>query len=221
MLSLLNLSTKHPKNDISEVLQGFVSSKENERGILLYKAKATDYLGLLKTFDIAAKESRERHIPIIIHVKDCTQPFGHSTSGSHEKYKSKERLQWEKENDCNKRFLEWIKEKNVLPLDEVESLKPEVKELVKNARDASYDEYQAQFSSARKQLLFILNEHEHESAKTISKKIEERETTPFSFLLSHARSFNILTKRTSESLSTWISQYSKSFRRALQLKTIQ
>ena len=72
------------------------------------KLKGWDYQSLIKTYSYAEKIAREHHIPVIIHVTELTQPLGHSTSGSHERYKSDERLKWESDNDCNKKFEEWI-----------------------------------------------------------------------------------------------------------------
>ena len=95
------------KESISEVLRGFQRDKEHP-GIEILSVKAWDYTALIKTYEKAEKLAREKHIPVLIHVKEVTQPQGHSTSGSHERYKSKTRLEWERQNDCVLKMREWI-----------------------------------------------------------------------------------------------------------------
>ena len=95
------------KKSISKALSGF-NKEENGSGLEIMTVKGWDYPALIKTYSYAAKLARENHIPVLVHVTELTQPLGHSTSGSHERYKSKKRLEWEKENDCNKRMREWI-----------------------------------------------------------------------------------------------------------------
>jgi len=91
------------KASISVALSGFARD-ESADGYNIFTVKAWDYPGLLKAYERASKEARERHIPAIVHVEEVTQPQGHSTSGSHERYKGEERLKWEEEFDCRKRF---------------------------------------------------------------------------------------------------------------------
>lgn len=95
------------KESISEVLKGF-QRNETEEGFEIFVVKGWDYPQLISVYNKAAKIAREEHVPVLIHVKDLTQPQGHSTSGSHERYKSKERLIWEKQNDCLSKMRDWI-----------------------------------------------------------------------------------------------------------------
>lgn len=95
------------KDNISEVLSGF-QLDENGNGIRIYEVKGWDYAALMQTFEEGIGLCRREHIPVLFHVKEVTQPQGHSTSGSHERYKSKERLEWETEFDCIKKMREWI-----------------------------------------------------------------------------------------------------------------
>jgi len=106
----ISVPTKYQttKGSISEVLSGFESNKKGE-GVDIYTVKAWDYNALNQVFDTAAKAARTKHIPCVIHVTECTQGNGHSTSGSHERYKPKDRLAWEKEMDCL-RFLQQIQQ---------------------------------------------------------------------------------------------------------------
>jgi TPP-dependent pyruvate/acetoin dehydrogenase alpha subunit len=97
------------KNSISEVLSGFQYDEENG-GIEIYRVKGWDYAGMVETFTKGIAKVRENHIPAIFHVQEITQPQGHSTSGSHERYKTKERLEWEKETDCIRKMRQYILE---------------------------------------------------------------------------------------------------------------
>jgi len=100
------------KENISEILKGF--QRDNEaNGYEIFVVEGWDYPKLVDTYNKASKISRDEHIPVLIHVKDLTQPQGHSTSGSHERYKSKERLIWEKQNDCIAKMRDWIIEFNL------------------------------------------------------------------------------------------------------------
>ena len=95
------------KESISEILAGFQRTADKP-GYEIFVVNGWDYPALLSTYEKAAKIAREAHVPCLVHVKELTQPQGHSTSGSHERYKSKERLDWEIENDCMVKFKEWI-----------------------------------------------------------------------------------------------------------------
>jgi pyruvate/2-oxoglutarate/acetoin dehydrogenase E1 component/TPP-dependent pyruvate/acetoin dehydrogenase alpha subunit len=95
------------KESISEILKGFQRDREKD-GYEIFVINGWDYVQLVDVYQKAAKIAREEHVPVLIHVKELTQPQGHSTSGSHERYKDKERLQWEKEHDCITKFREWI-----------------------------------------------------------------------------------------------------------------
>ena len=100
------------KQNISEILKGFQRDSSGE-GFEIYTVNGWDYSELMRVYEEASKIAREKHIPVIIHVRELTQPQGHSTSGSHERYKTKERLAWEKEYDCLTKFREWIITKGV------------------------------------------------------------------------------------------------------------
>ncbi|WP_369047564.1 thiamine pyrophosphate-dependent enzyme [Tenacibaculum sp. UWU-22] len=105
----ISVHAKHQttKENISEILKGFQREK-NTNGYEIFVVNGWDYVQLIDVYNKAAKIARTEHIPVIIHVKELTQPQGHSTSGSHERYKSKERLQWEKEHDCIQKMRQWI-----------------------------------------------------------------------------------------------------------------
>ena len=105
----ISVHAKHQttKESISEILKGFQRDEKN-KGYEIFVVKGWDYVQLMNSYQKAAKIAREEHVPVLIHVKELTQPQGHSTSGSHERYKSKERLAWEKEHDCLAKMREWI-----------------------------------------------------------------------------------------------------------------
>ncbi|MFY9243551.1 MAG: thiamine pyrophosphate-dependent enzyme [Polaribacter sp.] len=105
----ISVHAKHQttKESISEILKGFQRDHEND-GYEIFVVNGWDYVQLVDVYNKASKIAREEHVPVLIHVKELTQPQGHSTSGSHERYKDKDRLQWEKDHDCIAKFREWI-----------------------------------------------------------------------------------------------------------------
>ncbi|WP_339884495.1 alpha-ketoacid dehydrogenase subunit alpha/beta [Polaribacter vadi] len=105
----ISVHAKHQttKESISEILKGFQRDEKNN-GYEIFVINGWDYVQLMDVYQKAAKIAREEHVPVLIHVKELTQPQGHSTSGSHERYKDKNRLQWEKDHDCITKFREWI-----------------------------------------------------------------------------------------------------------------
>ena len=121
------------KGDISEVLKGF-QKDQNSNGFEIFKVKGWDYVELMKTYQKAEEICRKNHTPVIIHVNELTQPLGHSTSGSHERYKSKDRLKWEKEYDCILKMREWILENKLITKSKLEKIESESKDEVRKAR---------------------------------------------------------------------------------------
>lgn len=119
------------KQSISEALQGFARTK-NEDGIEIFVVKGWDYLALCQTYEKAAVLCREKHIPVLIHVTELTQPQGHSTSGSHERYKSTERLAWESEYDCIKKMREWILKQEISTENDLKTIEEESQSFVKS-----------------------------------------------------------------------------------------
>ncbi len=125
------------KSSISKALAG-MQRTESEKGLEIMTVKGWDYPALIEAYHKAERICREEHVPVLLHVEDLTQPQGHSTSGSHERYKSKERLAWEAEYDCNKKMREWIiQEVMVLP-EEVDSIEREARLSAKDARDRAW-----------------------------------------------------------------------------------
>jgi len=136
------------KGSISEALKGF-QKKEGTNGVDIYRVKAWDYAGMCEVFEAGIKKTRETHIPALFHVEEVTQPQGHSTSGSHERYKSPERLEWEREWDAIKKMKQWLIENELASEEELEEIETSVKDAVRSARNIAWEEYQ---SPIRKQV---------------------------------------------------------------------
>jgi len=122
------------KANISELLQGFQREPGSNEGFDIYVVKAWDYPALIATYQQAVGVARQEHIPAIIHVIETTQPQGHSTSGSHERYKPAEHLAWEREYDCLVKMREWIVNQDMASPEEMDRIEEESKELVESIR---------------------------------------------------------------------------------------
>ena len=129
------------KSSISEALAGFQITKDGKTGIDIYTAKAWDYPSLVELYNKAIEKVRLTHTPALLHIKEVTQPQGHSTSGSHERYKSKERLQWEKDMDCIKLMGEWIVREGIASLEELSAIRKKAKSYVKECRANAWNAF--------------------------------------------------------------------------------
>ncbi|TVR38526.1 MAG: transketolase [Bacteroidia bacterium] len=130
------------KSSISEALSGFEKSRKDHTGIRIYTGKAWDYEGLIEMYRKGVDQCRKEHIPALFHITEVTQPQGHSTSGSHERYKSEERLQWERENDCNVRMREWILKNKIAEAKDLDEIEKQAAQRVKEARRAAWNNFQ-------------------------------------------------------------------------------
>jgi len=131
------------KGHISELLKGFQRDPKQKQGYDIYTVKGWDYPALCETYIAAASIVRWEHVPAIIHVTDLTQPQGHSTSGSHERYKSKERLEWEWEYDCVRKMREWMIGQGIATDEEVTALERQDVQTVREAQRRAWDAYRA------------------------------------------------------------------------------
>ncbi len=128
------------KADISEVLKGF--QRENDsNGIEIFKVRGWDYPALCEVYEQAARYAREEHVPCVVHVTELTQPQGHSTSGSHERYKSAERLEWEDAFDCNLKMRDWLLQSGIAQEEELKDLEKEAKEFVRQEQRRAWADY--------------------------------------------------------------------------------
>jgi 2-oxoisovalerate dehydrogenase E1 component len=130
------------KQSISEVLSGFAKTDDKD-GYLIYKAKAWDYASLCEMYRTGIEQCRTHHIPVIFHIEECTQPQGHSTSGSHERYKNKERLEWEENFDCIKKFRSFIIETAIADAETLDTIETEAKKIVNHEKKLAWDAFVA------------------------------------------------------------------------------
>ncbi|APQ18707.1 alpha-ketoacid dehydrogenase subunit alpha/beta [Maribacter hydrothermalis] len=155
----ISVPAKHhtTKEDISKVLKGFQRT-DDENGYEIFKVNGWDYTALMHAYENAADIARQEHVPVMIHVKELTQPQGHSTSGSHERYKDNNRLAWERDNDCNKRFKEWILESGIANNEELESIEKRIKRTVREAKKQAWEEYLEGLLSAKNTLVSLIDQ---------------------------------------------------------------
>ena len=156
------------KESISDLLKGFQRTKQ-KNGFALFKVNGWDLKELYKIYSEAEKIAREEHTPVIIHVNEMTQPQGHSTSGSHERYKSKERLQWEKKFDCLKKMREDLILMNYAKEEELIEIEKKAKIKVKEAKNLAWKKYLAPILEEREKALYILNNIQNSNSKEIKK----------------------------------------------------
>ncbi len=144
--------------DLSDLLSGFQRGKDERGGYDIYRVKAWDYEALVETYQKATAIARKEHVPAIIHVVEVTQPQGHSTSGSHERYKSDERLQWEQDFDCLVKFREWIVAQEFASADELDQLEQEHRSEVEDIRKRAWEAYKAPIRAEMETLADMLDE---------------------------------------------------------------
>jgi pyruvate/2-oxoglutarate/acetoin dehydrogenase E1 component/TPP-dependent pyruvate/acetoin dehydrogenase alpha subunit len=161
------------KGSISEVLIGFERT-EHQKGFEILRVKGWDYEGLIQAFFHAGQIARAEHVPVLIHVEEMTQPQGHSTSGSHERYKSSERLQWEKEWDCLAKFKEYIISSGIATADTLDQIEQEAKADVKKQKEASWNEFSGEIKKEIQEAVSLLkNAAENSSRKVVLLQLAE------------------------------------------------
>ena len=153
--------------NISEALQGFQRT-ETEKGFEIIRVKGWDYEGLVRTFEYAGKVAREEHVPVMIHVEEMTQPQGHSTSGSHERYKSAERLKWEKDWDCIAKFREYILSNGIATEDQLDQIDSEAKTLAKNQREAAWNAFSSEIKAELEEAKTLILKAAESSSRKVS-----------------------------------------------------
>ncbi len=150
-----NLQTA--KNSISEALKG-MSYDEHVGGIRIHTAKGWDYAGLVNTIQKGIEEVRETHVPALFHIQEVTQPQGHSTSGSHERYKSPERLEWEKEMDCLVKMRQFILEEiELITAEELDAIEADAKEEARAAKRRAWEAFQKPILEQREKAIGLMN----------------------------------------------------------------
>lgn len=161
------------KGSISKVLAGFQRTKK-EKGFEILTVKGWDYVDLINVYQKAAQICRDEHVPVIVHVVEVTQPQGHSTSGSHERYKTKERLEWELKNDCILKMREWILSEEFTSEEDLDKIEKEAKKEAKEAKDAAWKAFNGSIKKDHNDAIELLQAASAESNN--AEKIEEIKT---------------------------------------------
>jgi len=154
------------KENISEILKGFQRTKD-ENGYEIIRVQGWDYPSLIEAYQKASKIAREAHVPVLIHVNELTQPQGHSTSGSQERYKNKERLNWEKEYDCNVKMREWILANNFATENELITIEKSIKKEVREGKSAAWKAFLAPQIQEKTEVLTLINNASEKSENKV------------------------------------------------------
>ena len=202
----ISVHAKHQttKENISTILKGFQRT-ETEKGYEIFTVNGWDYPTLIEVYQTASKIARDEHVPVLIHVQQLTQPQGHSTSGSHERYKNAERLAWETEFDCLAKMKQWMLASNIATETEVETFETEAKAQVLEGKKAAWEAYTNPMKTERDELVTILQTIDNEKVKGF---IDELKTIKFPMrkeVLSTARKANFYAKNSV--VQNWIDAY--------------
>lgn len=206
------------KENISEILKGF-QRDENSNGFEIFTVKGWDYPALVDVYETAGKLAREQHVPVLVHVTEVTQPQGHSTSGSHERYKSKEHLQWEKEHDCNLKMREWILSNSIATEEELKAIEADAKKQVRNSKKAAWESFLKPMKESKEQLVSLLENLANSSNnKVFITKLKDdlnKQTDPLKkdiIVVARRALRYVIHENTTEktALQQWVSKYYKS-----------
>lgn len=205
------------KESISEIVKGFQRDDEN-KGYEIIVVNGWDYVALIEAYEKAEKIARKEHCPVLIHVVELTQPQGHSTSGSHERYKDEKRLSWEREYDCNVKFREWIIENNISTEEELEEIEKEIKREVREGKKAAWDNYLQPTKAKQKELLSVLsklakNTEEKEAVVKLAKELNgNKEPLKKDLAITARKALRAIRKEDSEEKSKlidWLNDFDK------------
>ena len=207
------------KGSISEALAGMQRTVRH-KGIEIIKVNGWDYPELITAYAKAEALAREEHVPVLIHVTELTQPIGHSTSGSHQRYKSKERLEWEKEYDCNRQFKHWLIDKNIATESELSKIEAYCKKEAKEAKALAWKAYQVPILEKRKgleeTLLRVLQENANDAnIKLVVKELRSIAEPTYKDLLQIGRKTQRILGRLGHkvgALSQWVASLQEELR---------
>lgn len=160
------------KESISELLKGFEKGARDTTGIVIYKLKGWDYAGMCQAYEEGVARCRKEHVPVLFHVEEVTQPVGHSTSGSHERYKTEERLQWEKDFDCLVKMREWIIERSLATAKELDELEKDARQEVQEAKKEAWKQYTTTLKEERDALLNLVENRTCECSGKKNERID-------------------------------------------------
>lgn len=201
------------KENISEILKGFQRDADNN-GYEIMTVKGWDYPALVETYQRASAIAREEHVPVLIHVRELTQPQGHSTSGSHERYKNADRLAWEAEFDCLAQMRNWLLDNNLATTEELDLIDSEAKKEVLEGKKAAWTAFVSPIKAEQNELVALL----HAIAETSANKvfIEQyasalaaiKEPIRKDILTTARKVLRMIVKESGQSqLATWITNY--------------
>ncbi|KAB1158205.1 alpha-ketoacid dehydrogenase subunit alpha/beta [Flavobacterium luteum] len=203
------------KESISEILSGFQRNEEF-KGFEILNVKGWDYAELIATYEKAAQIAREEHVPVLIHVDELTQPQGHSTSGSHERYKNEERLSWEREFDCNKKMKSWLLEHNIATEEELDRIVEKAKIEVLEGKKAAWEAFITPFKEEKEDIVALL---EKLATSSINKVFIQKYASDLNSIKEPIRKDILTTARkvlrmivkenNKKELSEWITNYIK------------
>ena len=199
------------KEDISEILKGF-QREDGKPGFEIFKVNGWDYVALCETYQKAIKVCRDEHVPVLIHVTEITQPLGHSTSGSHERYKSKERLEWEREFDCIVKMKDWMISSAIATEDELSLLEDEAKKEVKGVLKEAWTDIMSEIKTEKLAVLELIDTlgEEVEPVKKVSLMLKSEIDPLRREVISSARkAIRLAINHQSDAKSQLISWYQK------------
>ena len=213
----ISVHAKHQttKENISEILSGFQRNEE-EPGFEIIRVKGWDYPALMDAFENAGNIARENHVPVLLHVTELTQPQGHSTSGSHERYKSKDRLQWEREHDCNVKMREWMINNQIATDEELQDIEKDIKRKVREGKRNAWEAFLNPIKKEKKLVLNLINKISTQSENrrfinSISQAlVDEKDALKNDVIIAARKTLRFVANETSEeitALKNWVSDY--------------
>jgi len=212
----ISVPTKYQttKGSISAALEGFRVNEEGE-GLDIYKLRAWNYTEMMEGFQKGVQKIRETHTPAIFHVQECTQPQGHSTSGSHERYKSKDRLAWERDFDGIKQMGDWIVEQGLATEQEIQNFKDKARREARAGKDNAWANFNAPHQTAFEKLKAIVAQlqstsQQTEAVNSIAESLGKEQMPVLSEILRHARQLGFALEEEQpegiEALNQWIKE---------------
>lgn len=198
------------KESISEALSGFKRTA-TKKGFEIFEVKGWDYAALIDTYQKASQLARIHHIPVLVHVTELTQPLGHSTSGSHERYKTKERLEWEQEYDCNLQFKNWILHSKLATSEELDKIDAEAKETAKEAKNNAWLESLIPIQDDAKELSSLMERFDNTAILKLAQQLSKDKAPSRKKITTAARkALRLSVHNQSEqyhSLNEWLDHY--------------
>jgi pyruvate/2-oxoglutarate/acetoin dehydrogenase E1 component/TPP-dependent pyruvate/acetoin dehydrogenase alpha subunit len=214
----ISVHAKHQttKENISEILKGFQRDEDNNNGYEIFRVNGWDYPSLVDVYQRAATVARKEHCPVLIHVQELTQPQGHSTSGSHERYKSKDRLAWEVDFDCMTKMRQWMIDNNIFTDEEAKAIEKDIKKQVRVGKQNAWAAFVKPQKEEQTEAVAVLKSAATNSSnkafiEKLANELEDiKEPIRKEILVATRKALRYLTSETSEgksALINWIANY--------------